>query len=82
MFICESILHLSVCLIFSVCGGTFTDSKGIIESPFYPNPYPHNKICTYLIAQPVGKAIRLSFLDMDIEGLSYPKCIYDYLEVR
>lgn len=64
-----------------VCGGVFTSSNGIIESPFYPNPYPQNKICTYLIAQPIGKAIQLSFLDMDIEDLSYPKCIYDSLEV-
>jgi len=64
-----------------VCGGTFTDSKGIIESPFYPNPYPKNKICEYLIAQPVGKAIKLSFLDMEIEDLSYPQCLYDSLEV-
>jgi len=64
-----------------VCGGTFTDSKGIIESPFFPNPYPNNKICIYTIAQPVGKAIQLSFLDMDIESLSNPNCIYDSLEV-
>ncbi|KAL5234243.1 hypothetical protein ACI65C_001653 [Semiaphis heraclei] len=66
----------------TLCGGTFTDSKGIIESPFYPNPYPTNKICEYLIAQPVGKAIRLTFLDMEIEDLSYPKCLYDSLEIR
>lgn len=67
--------------LFLVCGGTFTDSSGIIESPFYPNPYPQNKVCVYRIIQPVGKAIKLSFLDMDIEDLSYPKCIYDSLEV-
>uniref|UniRef100_A0A2H8TEF1 Cubilin n=1 Tax=Melanaphis sacchari TaxID=742174 RepID=A0A2H8TEF1_9HEMI len=66
----------------TLCGGTFTESKGIIESPFYPNPYPKNKICEYVIAQPVGKAIRLSFLDMEIEDLSYPKCLYDSLEIR
>lgn len=65
-----------------VCGGTFTDSKGVIESPFYPNPYPDNKVCTYLIEQPVGKAIQLSFLDMDIEDQSYPDCTFDSLEVR
>jgi len=31
--------------------------------------------------QPVGKAIKLSFLDMDIDD-QYPKCIYNSLEVR
>lgn len=66
-----------------VCGGTFTESKGIIESPFYPNPYPNRRECIYIIAQPVGKAIRLSFLDLEIGGLSYyPKCRYDSLEVK
>ncbi|VVC39263.1 EGF-like, conserved site,EGF-like calcium-binding domain,CUB domain,EGF domain,EGF-like calcium- [Cinara cedri] len=66
----------------TLCGGIYTDNKGIIESPFYPNPYPQNKICTYLIEQPIGKAIQLSFLDMDIEDQSHPNCIYDSLEIR
>ena len=64
-----------------VCGGIFTDSNGIIESPFYPNPFPQNKICEYIIVQPVGKAIRLSFLDMGIEDPSYPICNFNSLEV-
>ncbi|VVC39264.1 EGF-like, conserved site,EGF-like calcium-binding domain,CUB domain,EGF domain,EGF-like calcium- [Cinara cedri] len=65
------------------CGGTFTDNNGIIESPFYPNPYPDNKICIYLIEQPIGKAIQLSFLDMNIEKLSSDTdCYYDSLEIR
>lgn len=68
---------------FLVCGGTFTESTGVIESPFYPNPYPSKRECIYIIAQPVGKAIRLSFLDMEIEGsLNYPGCLYDTLEVK
>lgn len=65
-----------------VCGGTFTESEGIIESPFYPNPYPSGRECIYIIAQPVGKAIKLSFLDFEIEGLSFPECHYDKLEVK
>lgn len=63
-----------------VCGGTFVGSNGIIESPFYPKPYPQDKICEYLIEQPVGKAIRLSFLDMDMDP-TYPLCIFNSLEV-
>lgn len=90
MFIVYIVLHSYIefeqfnvlIFLFLVCGGIFTDSKGIIESPFYPNPYPQNKICTYLIQQPVGKAIKLSFLDFDIDDVSYPQCTYDSLEVK
>ncbi|XP_029345465.1 cubilin isoform X2 [Acyrthosiphon pisum] len=65
----------------TLCGGTFIASDGIIESPFYPNPYPQDKICEYLIEQPVGKAIRLSFLDIDMDP-TYPLCNYDSVEIR
>jgi len=63
-----------------VCGGTFFSSNGIIESPFYPEPYPQDKICEYLIEQPVGKAIRLSFLDIDMDP-THPLCFFNSLEV-
>ncbi|XP_050435751.1 cubilin [Adelges cooleyi] len=66
----------------TICGGTYTESTGIIESPFYPNPYPNNRVCKYLISQPVGKAIRLTVLNMDIEDVTYPNCVYDSLEIR
>ncbi|QQP36001.1 Cubilinlike, partial [Caligus rogercresseyi] len=49
-------------------------------SPSHPNAYPHNKICDYLIAQPVGFNIHVEFIDFDIED-SY-LCYYDYLEIR
>ncbi|XP_029345463.1 cubilin isoform X3 [Acyrthosiphon pisum] len=65
----------------TLCGGTFIASDGIIESPFYPIPYPEKKICEYLIEQPVGKAIQLSFLDMDMDS-NYPLCFLNSLEIR
>lgn len=65
-----------------MCGGTFTGSKGIIESPFYPNPFPVNKICTYLIKQPIGKAIELSIMDLDMKISSYLTCYSNSLEVK
>ncbi|XP_050535178.1 cubilin [Daktulosphaira vitifoliae] len=66
----------------TICGGIFTEKTGILESPFYPNPYPNDKVCTYIISQPVGKAIRLTILSMDIEDVTYPNCTYDSLEIR
>lgn len=62
-----------------VCGGTWTESSGIIQSPNFPSPYPASKQCVYVIALGLGKAVRLDFLNFDIEGSA--DCRYDYVEV-
>ena len=51
-----------------------------MTSPFYPNPYPGNRECVYVISQAPGTFVSLNFLNFDIEG-SY-NCVYDYLEIR
>lgn len=63
----------------TLCGGEFREETGIIKSPFYPSYYPGSKTCIYEIIQPVGKAIELTLIDLDIEGVS---CYYDYLEIH
>ena len=63
----------------SGCGGTFTAPQGILQSPSFPNTYPHNKQCEYLISQPQGQRIVLTFNNFTIEGGS---CGYDYVEVQ
>lgn len=62
------------------CGGTFTDSEGIIISPNWPNNYAHNRQCLYLIRLPAGERVSLNFTDMNLE--SHSNCIFDYVEVR
>ena len=47
------------------CGGSFTKKSGLLTSPLYPNPYP-NADCIYLISQPNGTYLNISFLSMDI----------------
>ncbi|XP_011637168.1 cubilin-like [Pogonomyrmex barbatus] len=64
----------------TLCGGEFHESSGIIQSPFYPEPYHHSKTCIYEIIQPTNKGIQLTMLDMDIEG-RYQNCFYDYVEI-
>lgn len=68
------------------CGGTFTEPSGIIKSPYYPSYYPASKDCVYLIAQPPGKAIELTFEFMDIEeGTTidnHTECYFDRIEIR
>eukprot|EP00094_Tigriopus_californicus_P007480 TCALIF_07202-PA protein Name:"Similar to CUBN Cubilin (Canis familiaris)" AED:0.20 eAED:0.21 QI:0/0.76/0.57/0.97/0.85/0.88/35/0/3998 len=64
----------------TVCGGEFTNPTGIISSPYHPNNYPGNRICQYVISQPMETSIHIEFIDFDIEG-SF-QCVYDYLEIR
>lgn len=66
----------------TICGGEFRDETGIIHSPFYPNSYHASKTCIYEIIQPVGKAIELTLIDMDIEGNEPPDCYFDYIEIH
>ncbi|XP_054878715.1 cubilin isoform X1 [Poeciliopsis prolifica] len=62
------------------CGGTFTDSEGILISPNWPNDYAHNRQCIYLITLPPGEQVALNFTNMDLENHS--DCSFDYVEVR
>ncbi|XP_074549445.1 cubilin [Halichoeres trimaculatus] len=62
------------------CGGTFTDSEGIIISPNWPNDYAHNRQCIYLIRLPAGEEVSLNFTHMNLE--SHSSCAFDYVEVR
>ncbi|KAG7527098.1 cubilin [Solea senegalensis] len=62
------------------CGGTFTESEGIIISPNWPNNYAHNRQCIYLIRLPVGEKLTLNFTHMDLE--LHSGCTFDYVEVR
>ncbi|XP_064410135.1 cubilin [Latimeria chalumnae] len=62
------------------CGGTYTDSEGIIISPNWPNPYANNRQCIYIISQPASEQIYLTITHMDLE--SHNNCSWDYIEVR
>ncbi|KAK6490308.1 cubilin [Huso huso] len=62
------------------CGGTYTDSEGIIISPNWPNPYANNRQCVYVIRQPADELIYLNFTNIDLE--SHGSCSFDYIEVR
>ncbi|KAJ8337763.1 hypothetical protein SKAU_G00367290 [Synaphobranchus kaupii] len=61
------------------CGGILSGS-GQIRSPYHPNSYPHDKTCEWVINQPPGYVVTLSFLTFDIETSS--NCRYDHVEVR
>uniref|UniRef100_A0A1B6C4Q2 Cubilin n=2 Tax=Clastoptera arizonana TaxID=38151 RepID=A0A1B6C4Q2_9HEMI len=66
------------------CGGTFKESSGEFTSPYYPNDYPDDRVCEYIIEQPEKKKIKLQVLDFDVENPSWARgtCRTDFLEIR
>ena len=64
---------------FTACGGTYSNASGVISSPSYPNAYPEMVDCVYLISQPNGAYVNISFLTMDIDCQGTPS---DYIEMR
>ena len=73
----------SLCILLCVvCGGVFTQEGTTIRSPYYPDPYPRNRECKYLIMAPEGSSITLTFTTFDIEKSNDELCRYDNLEVR
>ena len=52
--------------IFTECGGRFSNSSGVLTSPFYPNQYRGLEDCLYLISQPYGSFINITFITLDI----------------
>ncbi|XP_048462936.1 cubilin [Rhincodon typus] len=67
-------------MIDPACGGTYEDSKGILTTPNWPNAYPSNRQCVYIIRQPTGERIHLQFTYMDLE--SNNSCSSVSVEVR
>ena len=62
------------------CGGNYSNQSGILTSPLYPNPYP-TADCVYLISQPNGKYINISFLTLDINCLE-TNSVSDFVEIK
>ncbi|XP_061745386.1 neuropilin-2a isoform X1 [Nerophis ophidion] len=67
------------------CFRNFTSSSGMIESPGFPDKYPHNLECSYMIIAPAHMDIALTFLTFDLENdplmVGEGDCKYDWLDV-
>ncbi|XP_047211053.1 neuropilin-2a isoform X1 [Girardinichthys multiradiatus] len=67
------------------CFRNFTSPSGMIESPGFPDKYPHNLECSYMIMAPPHMDITLTFLTFDLENdplmVGEGDCKYDWLEV-
>ncbi|KAK1165586.1 neuropilin-2-like isoform X1 [Acipenser oxyrinchus oxyrinchus] len=67
------------------CSRNFTSLSGVIESPEYPDKYPHNLDCIFIITVPPRMEVTLTFLTFDLENdpllSGEGDCKYDWLEV-
>ncbi|KAF3857212.1 hypothetical protein F7725_009071 [Dissostichus mawsoni] len=67
------------------CFRNFTSSSGMIDSPGFPDKYPHNLECSYMIIAPPHMDIVLTFLTFDLENdpllVGEGDCKYDWLDV-
>lgn len=61
------------------CGGPVVAHSGEIHSPSYPNNYPHNVDCSWVISVDPSHRVFLNFSDLDIE--LHTSCNYDYVAV-
>ncbi|KAI5646194.1 CUB domain-containing protein [Phthorimaea operculella] len=66
--------------IMSTCGGVLTSEEGSIASPNYPESYPINSSCEWILSTSPGNKVYITFEQFNLK-LS-ENCNEDYLEVR
>ncbi|XP_055914850.1 cubilin homolog [Eupeodes corollae] len=64
----------------TACGGILNSLRGSLASPLYPESYPSNVECIWMLNAPSGNYLELSFIEMNIT--SSDNCNEDYLELR
>ena len=74
-------LEYSSIALFTVCGGNYTNASGILTSPSYPKPYPRLTDCIYLISQPNGMYVTITFITVYI-NCQKTRSSHDYIEIR
>ncbi|XP_063607519.1 procollagen C-endopeptidase enhancer 1-like [Penaeus indicus] len=75
-------LHLFAAVRGQRCGGevdTALHPSGTITSPSYPEHYPEDTHCTWVIKAPHGEKIALTFVDFDVTGSD--GCSGDYVSL-
>ena len=69
----------------SDCSRNFTSLSGVIESPGFPDKYPHNLECNFIIIVPPHMDVTLTFVTFDLENDPLQgaegECKYDWLEI-
>lgn len=61
------------------CGGVLTGLSGVLTSPGYPDHYPNDAECHWVIRAAGPATVKLVFADFQVEGSA--ECAYDYVAV-
>ncbi|CAG0918336.1 unnamed protein product [Notodromas monacha] len=65
------------------CDGEYSGDTGEFTSPLYPNPYPHRRMCRYIIRAPYGRKVTVNFNDFDVgfnrNGVGPYSCASNYI---
>ena len=64
------------------CDKNYTNGRGLVISPSYPNQYPPGKDCTYIVTQPNGTYVHFNITNIDVDCQEMFGADVDYLEVR
>ena len=73
-------IHVFTFFLSKACEESLTAEEGTVQSPGYPNTYPANRTCIYIIDRPAGEVIRLNFTAFHMDG-DGQHCGGDYVEV-
>lgn len=66
----------------TLCNRKLKGLSGVIESPNFPNNYPHHLDCDWTIEVPLGNKIGIEFSHFDLEIPVFAEhCDFDYLEI-
>uniref|UniRef100_A0A7M4EBY9 CUB domain containing protein 2 n=1 Tax=Crocodylus porosus TaxID=8502 RepID=A0A7M4EBY9_CROPO len=63
----------------NVCGGVLTGLSGVITSPDYPENYPNNAECHWIIQAAPNSVVKLVFIDLQMEN--NVACNFDYVAI-
>ncbi|XP_063985313.1 cubilin homolog [Diachasmimorpha longicaudata] len=69
----------------TLCQNKLHAHSGVIESPNFPDRYPPNLNCSWIIDAPIGNKINISFSHFDLEpGNPFTEnpCTFDYLNIK
>lgn len=69
-----------LCFICLVCGSYLTGRQGIVKSPNYPENYPINSDCEWIIRARPGRTIQFQFMNLNIPSPSV-QCEDNYIKV-
>jgi len=65
---------------YLVCGGYLRNRQGTLTSPGYPQNYPENIDCSWVIESRPGRTLQFEFLSLDIQSED-DQCQQDYIQV-